>query len=30
VVRGTFAIRELVMIGDQGMITSARIAALKE
>jgi hypothetical protein len=29
-VRGTFGIRELVMVGDRGMITSARIRALKE
>ena len=30
VVRGKFALRELVMVGDRGMITSARIRALKE
>jgi hypothetical protein len=30
VVRGTFALRELVLVGDRGMITSARIRALKE
>jgi Transposase DDE domain len=29
-VRGKFALRELVMVGDRGMITSARIRALKE
>jgi Transposase DDE domain len=29
-VRGKFGIRELVMVGDRGMITSARIRALKE
>jgi Transposase DDE domain len=29
-VRGTFGIRELVMVGDRGMITSARIRALQE
>jgi hypothetical protein len=29
-VRGTFALRELVMVGDRGMITSARIRALKD
>jgi hypothetical protein len=30
VVRGKFALRELVLVGDRGMITSARIRALKE
>jgi len=30
VIRGKFALRELVMVGDRGMITSARIRALKE
>jgi len=30
VVRGTFGITEAVMVGDRGMITSARIKALKE
>jgi hypothetical protein len=30
VVRSRFAINELVMVGDRGMITSARIRALKE
>jgi len=30
VVRGKFALRELVLAGDRGMITSARIRALKE
>jgi hypothetical protein len=30
VVRGKFALRELVMVGDRGMITSARIRALKD
>jgi transposase len=30
VVRGKFAITEVVMVGDRGMITSARIKALKE
>ena len=30
VIRGKFALRELVMAGDRGMITSARIRALKE
>ena len=30
VVRTTFGLRQMVMIGDRGMITSARIAALKE
>jgi hypothetical protein len=30
VVRGKFAITEAVMVGDRGMITSARIKALKE
>jgi Transposase DDE domain len=29
-VRGKFGISDLVMVGDRGMITSARIAALKE
>jgi transposase len=29
-VRGTFGLDDLVMVGDRGMITSARIAALKE
>jgi hypothetical protein len=29
-VRGKFALRELVMVGDRGMITSARIRALRE
>ena len=27
-VRGTFGLTDLVMVGDRGMITSARIAAL--
>src|SRR6266536_386420 len=30
VIRGKFALRELVMVGDRGMITSARIRALTE
>jgi Transposase DDE domain len=30
VVRGKFDLRELVMVGDRGMITSARIRALKD
>jgi hypothetical protein len=30
VIHGKFALRELVMVGDRGMITSARIRALKE
>jgi hypothetical protein len=30
VVRGKFGLRELTLIGDRGMITSARIAALKD
>jgi hypothetical protein len=30
VVRTTFGLRQMVMVGDRGMITSARIAALKE
>jgi hypothetical protein len=30
VVRGKFALTDLVMVGDRGMITSARIRALKE
>ena len=30
VIRGKFGISELVMVGDRGMITSARIRALKE
>jgi hypothetical protein len=30
VVRGSFGLNDLVMIGDRGMITSARIRALKE
>ena len=30
VVRGKFGLRELVLAGDRGMITSARIRALKE
>jgi len=30
VVRGTFGITEAVMVGDRGMITSARVKALKE
>ena len=30
VIRGKFALRELVLAGDRGMITSARIRALKE
>ena len=29
-VRGKFGLRELVMVGDRGMITSARIRALKD
>ena len=29
VVRDKFSLRELVMVGDRGMITSARIRALK-
>lgn len=30
VVHGTFGLRKMVMVGDRGMITSARIEALKE
>ena len=30
VVRGKFGLNDLIMVGDRGMITSARIAALKE
>jgi len=30
VVRGKFALRDMVLVGDRGMITSARIRALKE
>jgi hypothetical protein len=30
VVRGKFGLRELTLVGDRGMITSARIAALKD
>jgi hypothetical protein len=30
VVHGTFGLRRMVMVGDRGMITSARIGALKE
>ena len=29
-VRGTFALRQMIMVGDRGMITSARIKALRE
>jgi hypothetical protein len=29
-VRGTFALRQMIMVGDRGMITSARIRALRE
>src|SRR6516164_21257 len=29
-IRGTFALRQMVMVGDRGMITSARIKALRE
>jgi transposase len=29
-VRGTFALRRMIMVGDRGMITSARIKALRE
>jgi transposase len=30
VVKGTFGLQRMVMVGDRGMITSARIEALKE
>jgi hypothetical protein len=29
-VRGTFGLRQMIMVGDRGMITSARITALRE
>jgi Transposase DDE domain len=29
-VRGTFALRQMIMVGDRGMITSARIAELRQ
>jgi Transposase DDE domain len=29
-IRGTFALRQMIMVGDRGMITSARITALRE
>ena len=29
-IRGTFALQEMIMVGDRGMITSARIRALRE
>jgi transposase len=29
-VRGTFALKQMIMVGDRGMITSARIRALRE